>query len=181
MKKILVGSLVVVLVVGGYIVYRVLSSRSLSPLQTVTYNYNGLDIRVVYCSPSKRGRLIFGDSLTGALVPNGKYWRLGANDATEITFSKDVLVDGKDLKAGSYRLYAVPNASSWQIGFNSELGKYGYDEPNHDLDVLKVEVPVEKSPTSSEVFTINFTNDTAGMQMNFVWDQTHVRVPIALK
>jgi hypothetical protein len=180
--KILVGLLVAaVLVVGGYIAYQLISSRSLSPLQTVTHNYNGLDIKVVYCSPSKRGRLIFGDSLAGALVPHGKYWRLGANDATEITFSKDVKIDGKDLKAGSYRLYAVTGASSWQIAFNSELGKWGYNEPNHDLDVLKVEIPVDKAPTQVEKFTISFSNDSAGVNMNLDWDNAHLRVPISLQ
>lgn len=181
MKKILVGSLIAVFAIGGYIAYRVISSKSLSPLQSVSYNYNGLDIKVVYCSPSKRSRLIFGDSLAGALVPNGKYWRLGANDATEITFSKDVRIDGKSLKAGSYRMYAVPNELSWQIAFNSELGKWGYDEPNHDLDVLKVELPVNKLQTQVEQFTIAFSQDAANLNMNLDWDQTHVRVPIAVE
>jgi hypothetical protein len=181
MKKVVVGSLVAVLVIGGYIVYRVLSSRSLSPLQTVTYAYNGLDLKVIYCSPSKRGRLIFGDSLAGALVPNNKYWRLGANDATEITFSKDVKIDGKDLKAGSYRMYTVPNESSWLIAFNSELGKWGFDEPNHDLDVLKVEVPVEKSQASSEQFRISFDKDSVGLLLNLDWDRIHIHVPVAVQ
>jgi hypothetical protein len=125
--------------------------------------------------------LIFGDSLAGALVPNGKYWRLGANDATEITFSKDVKIADKELKAGSYRLYAIPAESTWKIAFNSELGKWGYDEPNHDLDVLSVEVPTSKSAASSEQFVINFSQNPAGLTMNLDWDQTHVQVPIAIK
>jgi hypothetical protein len=180
MKKILIGSLIAVFAIGSYIAYRVISSKSLSPLQSVTYNYNGLNIKVNYCSPSKRGRLIFGDSLAGALVPNGKYWRLGANDATEITFNKDVKVDGKELKAGTYRLYAIPDKSTWLVAFNTELGKWGYDEPDHELDVLKVEIPVNKTQLQTEQFKISFSNDFTTLHMNFEWDNTRIQVPINL-
>lgn len=123
MKKFLIGIIALTLGIGGYIVYRVKESRPLSPPKKTIYSYHGLDLKVVYCSPSKLGRLIFGDSSAAALVPYGKYWRLGANEATEITFSKDISIDGKPLKAGGYRLYAVPKESTWEISFNSELGQ----------------------------------------------------------
>jgi hypothetical protein len=181
MKKFLIISGVVIFIIGGYIVYRVLDSKQLSPKKTTTYSYNGLDLKVVYCSPSKRGRLIFGDSAAKALVPYGKYWRLGANEATEITLSKDVSISAKPLKAGSYRLYAVPKESTWEVSFNSELGKWGYDEPDHSQDVLKVEVPAEKVPSETEQFTITFSADSVGVNINFDWDKTHVRVPIVVK
>src|SRR5260370_16797580 len=119
MKKLLIGIMVLVFVIGGYIVYRVQGSRPLSPPKTTAYSYNGLDIKVVYCSPSKRGRLIFGDSSAAALVPNGKYWRLGANEATEITFSKDISINSKLLKAASYRMYPSPKQSACDISSNS--------------------------------------------------------------
>ncbi len=172
---------VVILAVSGYIAYRVLSSRKFSPPQITTYSYNGLDLKLVYCRPFKKGRLIFGESKDGALVPNNKYWRLGANEATEITLSKDVSVAGKPLKAGSYRVYAVPKELSWEISFNSELGKWGFDEPNYSLDVLKVDIPVERAPSVTEQFTITFTSDSAGVNMNLDWDKTHLRVPMALQ
>ena len=180
-KKLVIIVGVLILAIGGYIAYRVLSSRKLSPPQTITYSYNGLDIKLVYCRPFKKGRLIFGESKAGALVPNDKYWRLGANDATEITFSKDVNVAGKPVKAGSYRVYAVPKESSWEISFNSELGKWGFDEPNYSLDVLKLDVPVEKVPSETEQFTITFTSDSASVNMNLDWDKTHLRVPITVQ
>src|ERR1041385_5623724 len=125
-KKMLVSIIgVVILAVGGYLAYQVFTSRPLSPEQTTSYSYSGLDLKVVYCRPSKRGRVIFGDS-KDAVVPNGKYWRLGANGATEITLSKDVTIVGKLLKAGSYRVHSLPKELSWEISFNSELGKWGY-------------------------------------------------------
>jgi hypothetical protein len=180
-KIFLIVTVAMIVAVGGYIAYRVLASRSASPLQTASHNYNGLDLKVVYCSPSKRGRLIFGDSLAGALVPYGKYWRLGANDATEISFSKDVIVGDKPLKAGSYRLYAVPGEVSWQITFNTELGKWGYNLPNHDLDVLTAIVPVEKVSSETELFTLSFANTSNGVSMNLDWDKTHLSVPIVMQ
>ena len=179
MKKFLIISGAAILIIGGYIVYRVLDSKQLSPKKTTTFSYSGLDLKVVYCSPSKRGRVIFGDSASKALVPYGKFWRLGANEATEITLSKDVSIDGKPLKAGSYRLYAVPKELTWEISFNSELGKWGYDEPDYSKDILKVEMPVEKALSEMEQFTISFNNEATRVNMNFDWDKTHVRVPLS--
>lgn len=181
MKKLILLFGAVILIIGGYIAYRVMDSKQLSPRQTSNFSYNGLDLKVVYCSPSKRGRVIFGDSASKALVPYGKFWRLGANEATEITFSKDVSINNKLLKAGSYRVYAVPKESTWEVSFNSELGKWGYDEPDYSKDVLKVDVPVEKALSELEQFTISFNSDAAGANINFDWDKTHVRVPVAVK
>ena len=76
MKKVILIIIVVIVGIGVYIAFRVIGSRPLSPEKTVTYNRDGLDIKLVYCRPSKRGRLIFGDSAAGPLVPYGKYWRL---------------------------------------------------------------------------------------------------------
>ena len=180
-KPILIGVFVIFLGIGGYIAYRVLSSRPLSPAQTITHNYQGLDIKLNYCSPLKRGRLIFGEAKDGALVPYGKYWRMGANEATEITFSKDVKFMGNPLKAGSYRMYAVPTDSLWTISLNSELGKWGYDEPNYSLDVLKVDVPVKVLATVTEQFTMKFYNDSTGVDMNIDWDHAHLSVPIKVQ
>ncbi len=180
-KTVLVSIIgIVILAIGGYVAYRVFASRPLSPELTTTYSYGGLDLKVVYCRPSKRKRVIFGDA-KDAVVPYGKYWRLGANGATEITLSKDVTILGKLLKAGSYRVYSVPKELSWEISFNSELGKWGYDEPDYSKDVLKVEVPAEKASSETEQFTIAFTNDSDIINMNLDWDKTHVRVPIVVQ
>lgn len=77
-------------------------------------------------------------------------------------------------------MYAVPGPDSWQVSLNSELGKSGSEEPNYALDVAKVEVPGKPAPSESEQFTINFNNDPAGANMDFVWDKTIVSIPIAL-
>ena len=180
-KKIYIS--IAILVVGflGFFIYGVLTTRSHSPSETKAFSHAGLDVKVVYSRPYKKGRLIFGDEKDEALVPNGKYWRIGANDATEITFSKPVNFAGKPVSAGSYRMYAVPNATSWEITLNSELGKFGYFEPNYALDVVKVNALVEPSPVEVEQLTINFDNDSTGVIMDILWDKTIVRIPIAAR
>ncbi len=177
-KKILIGIGVIVLTFVIVIVYSEVMTRTYSPEAEVTYSYEELDLRVTYCKPYKKGRLIFGEKSQDALVPYGKYWRLGANDATEITFSSDANFAGSAVSAGSYRMYAVPGADSWKVTLNSELGEPGSYEPNYDLDVLSVNVVPSSSDSEVEQFTIYFDSDSTGVNMNFVWDKTVVSIPI---
>lgn len=179
-KNIFIGLGAVLFIVVAALAYLALTTKSHSPSETKTFSYNGADIKVVYCRPYKKGRLIFGEDKDDALQPYGKYWRLGANEATEISFSKNVNFAGKPLNAGTYRMYAVPGASTWQVGLNSELGKWGAAEPDYALDVLKVEVPAETGP-ETEQFTITFDSDSTAARMNFAWDKTLVRVPITIQ
>ncbi|MCA6381076.1 MAG: DUF2911 domain-containing protein [Cytophagales bacterium] len=180
LKKILLGVGLLLVALVGFIVYSNLFPKS--PPTTKSFSENGLDINVAFGQPSKRGRLIFGEEKDGALQPYGKYWRLGANAATEITFNKDISFAGKPVKAGSYRMYAVPGAESFQISLNSEVGVFfGVQEPDYSKDVLKVDVPVIQSPTETEQFTINFTSDSTAVNMDFVWDKVIVRVPISVQ
>ena len=174
--------LIIAILLGGfaaYFIYGILTTRSHSPAETKVISHQGLDVHVVYGRPYKKERLIFGEEQDGALVPYNKYWRLGANEATEITFNKDVEFADKPVQAGSYRMYAVPKADTWQISLNSELGKFGYFEPNYALDVAKVDVPVMESQDTTEQLTITFAPaDSAGVFMNIAWDKNSVRVPI---
>jgi hypothetical protein len=180
LKKILIGVGLLLVVLVGFIVYSNLFPKS--PPTTKAFSESGLDINVAFGQPSKRGRLIFGEEKDGALQPYGKYWRLGANAATEITFNKDINFAGKAVKAGSYRMYAVPGANSFQVSLNSELGVFlGVMEPDYTKDVLKVDVPVIQSSTETEQFTINFASDSTGVNMDFVWDKIIVRVPITVQ
>lgn len=83
------------------------------------------------------------------------------------------------MKAGSYRMYAVPGATTFQVSLNSELGVFlGVTEPDYTLDVVKVEVPVTTTDNEVEQFVINFASDSTGVNMDFVWDKIQVRVPI---
>lgn len=177
-KKIIIGVVVALVLLVAYFLLR----PAKSPAKTTAFSDNGLDISVSYSQPSKRGRLIFGEEKDGALQPYGKYWRLGANAATEITFNKNILFAGQSVNAGSYRMYAVPGPTSFQISLNSELGVNfsAASEPDYTKDVLKVDLPVETIP-EVEQFIVNFSTDSAGVNMDFSWDNVRVRVPIKVQ
>src|SRR6185436_9734636 len=130
-------------------------NRTVSPPGSAQLTNGDLSVSITYSRPSVRGRLIFGSKEQGALQPYGEYWRLGANEATEITLSKDVTFNGNPLKAGTYRVYAIPGASEFEIIVNTEIGKWGLFEPNHELDILKTKVPVEHPSSPLELYTIN--------------------------
>ena len=155
-----------------------LQTKGHSPMDTVTFSQNGLDVEVVYYRPYKKGRLIFGLEEDGALQPFGVYWRLGANDATTIELKTDVSFAGQPLKAGKYSLYAFPGKNSWQIGVNSKSNRWGVSEPDHDDDVLMVEVPVFYSDEIIEQFKISFEASERGAEMVLKWENSIVRIPI---
>ena len=180
-RIILLVFLGVVFILGGMVIYTMATTRNHSPKTTSDYSKDGLEMSIVYCQPFKKGRLIFGTTAEGALQPYGEYWRMGANEATEITINKAVNFGGKNLEAGSYVVYAIPNADTWTIGLNSELGRWGAWEVDHDLDIMQVEVAASPSSKEVEKFTIEFEEvDSATVHMNLMWDRTKVPVPIKM-
>lgn len=182
LKKILIGLGVLVLLFVIYAVYALFIATPVSPPATTEYSNQGLEITVNYSQPYKKGRLIFGEEADGALLPYGKYWRLGANEASEITINKDVLFGGKPLSAGSYRIYAVPGAQSFKVSLNSEVGVFfAVAEPDPELDVLTVEAPVSIQSNETEMFTININKTDTGAQIDFVWDKVLFSVPVTVQ
>jgi hypothetical protein len=131
-------------------------------------------VRVTYSRPAKKDRVVFGK-----LIPFDKVWRTGANEAPEIKFYLDVVIQGNPVKAGTYSLFTIPRASDWTIIINTDLdvwGAYSYDQSH---DVLRVTVPVKKFDKAVEDFSIKFRkgNDNEAIMM-FGWDTTLVEVPI---
>lgn len=182
LKKILIGLGVVVVLVGAYATYR-LTRPPVSPYATASYNNDGLEIKVTYSQPSKKGRLIFGEASQNALQPYGVYWRLGANAATQISFNKDVTFGGQPMPAGTYRMYAVPGPSSFKIILNSETGVTfdAASDANHSLDLMSFDAPVQRNATSLETFLISFESAADGVRMDMAWDDVLFSVPIAAK
>ena len=155
------------LLLAGFFVFPACSQNRKSPHETVESG----DVKVTYGRPYKKGREIFG-----GLEKYGKVWRTGADEATEITFAKDVTFGGQAVKAGSYTLFTIPDQNEWTIILNSQLGQWGaytYDK-NKDKDVLQVKVPAKKLDKVVEQLTIRFE----GNNMIIEWDQTQVAVPI---
>jgi DUF2911 family protein len=177
-KNVWIALAVIVLTIIVYVGYTLLTTKSHSPFKETTINFQGTDVTVAYCQPYKKGRLIFGEESEGALQPFGKYWRLGANEATTITFSADVNFAGKNVAAGTYVMYTVPGKDAFEVSLNSEVGRWGAAEANHDLDIVKVSAATSASNPEVEQFTINLNEDTSGVLMTFEWDRTVVSVPI---
>lgn len=176
-KKLYIVLAVLLVCVAAFFLYNRFAVKS--PKETVSFDDQDLSIDVVYSRPYKRGRLIFGEAGENALLPYGKYWRLGANAATEITFDKDVTFAGKSVPAGTYRMYAVPGRESFQISLNSETGvSAAHEEPDYTKDVAKVDVPVQAAD-ETEQFTITFSKDANAANMDMTWDKTRIRIPIA--
>ncbi|QKZ13866.1 DUF2911 domain-containing protein [Spirosoma sp. KUDC1026] len=133
--------------------------------------------RVIYSRPAKNGREVFGK-----LVPYGKVWRVGANEATEIKLLKDATIQGKTVKAGVYALYAIPTETAWTIILNSDLDQWGAYSYKQDMDVLRVTAPVKKTDEPVENLTIQFrkVGDNAKESvMMIAWDTTLIEVPIS--
>lgn len=172
-------ALIAILGIGiiGFVLYQLFASPK-SPKDIATFSGNGVDIKVEYSRPYKNGRVIFGEVAAKPLLSYGQYWRLGANASTDITFSKNVLFGGKPVPAGSYRMYAVPGASSFQISLNSEAGvSAAHNEPDYSKDVAKVDIPVQ-STQETEQLTIAFSDAPPAVNMDIRWDRTLLRVPI---
>lgn len=178
-KKVLLSVVLgVVVIFGAIFAYMVLTTRNHSPADTATYSSGGLTATVDYCRPYKKGRVIFGTQDEGALQPYGKYWRVGANEATELELSKDVTVMGSTLEAGRYVIYAIPDKSEWTVGFNTDLGRWGYSEVDYEKDVLQVKVPSMALDEPIEQFTIDFASQGEDIIMNLKWDNTLVPISI---
>lgn len=130
--------------------------------------------KVVYSRPFKKDREIFG-----GLVPYGKVWRTGANEATEIKFYRDVNFGGEQVKAGTYSLFTIPGELSWVIILNSDLDYWGHYSYNENSDILRVEVPSKSLDESVEAFTIQFSEKgESSKKMMIAWDKTLVEVSI---
>lgn len=145
---------------------------SSQPPKSPRVSSEGKDVKVAYGQPSKRGRVIFGQ-----LEPYGKVWRTGANEATEITFTKDVTFGGQPVKKGTYTLFTIPNENEWAVILNPELkqwGAYGYDKIKAK-DLPHIKVPAKKLDTPVEKLTLRFDDKNS---LIIEWDQTQVEVPI---
>ena len=129
--------------------------------------------RVVYSRPQKNGRKLFGD-----LVSYGKVWRLGANEATEIEFFKDVKIDNKKVKKGRYTLYALVDTDKWTLILNKETDTWGAFRYDMAKDIIRTTVSVEKTSEIAESFSMEFQKMARGAALVIYWDDVLVKLPI---
>jgi hypothetical protein len=148
----------------------------ISPLEVVTMKFEETYVKVTYGRPHKKGREVFGN-----LVPYNEVWRTGANEATEITFTKGVKLGGKKIDAGTYTLFTIPQKDKWTIILNSEVGQWGSYKYEQEKDVLRIDVPVRSSKIVYEPFTIEFEQKETLTNMVMLWDQIRIEIPIDFK
>ena len=156
--------------------------------QAIAQNFKGLDkspmdiasfpsnyrvsekvIKIIYSRPQLKGRSL------EKLAPLGKKWRTGANEATEVTFYKDVIFGGAAVKAGTYTMYAVPGKATWTVALSSQLNVWGVYFHKDENDVAKVTIPVKQTEENLDVFSIAIDED---MTINMGWGTTLIRIPV---
>jgi hypothetical protein len=141
-----------------------------SPSAKIAQQVGLSNVTADYSRPSTKGRKIFGE-----LVPFGQVWRAGANGATLLTFSTAVVISGKNVPAGQYALYAIPNKSEWTmiLSKNTELwGAIGYNESD---DLLRFNVTPNKLSRNYETMEITFADMTdTGANLSIKWETTRV-------
>jgi len=148
------------------------SKRPSPPAQATMDLGGGKSITVDYSSPRAKGRKIFGE-----LVPFGKVWRTGANEATAFANTADVAVGGTTIPAGTYSLFTIPDKDKWTLIFSKRTGEWGTDYPGPSNDQARVDMKVSALPSPVENFTISFDK---GM-MNIDWETTRATVSVAKK
>lgn len=171
-------------------------SQKASVMQTVGVT----DITITYSRPGVKGRTIWGDPPAGApagtatlddgrvrardaaIVPYGRVWRTGANEATTFQVTDDVLVNGQPLKAGTYSLHTIPGRDEWTIIFNSDPGQWGSFAYDEKKDVLRVKARPQAASESQEwlLFTVDPAGETSA-QVSIRWERLRVPFTVEVK
>jgi len=129
-------------------------------------------VKVIYGRPQMKGRVIFG-----GLVPYGKIWRTGANEATEVTFYKNTTFGGEKIPAGTYVLHTIPGEKEWTVILNKNLNVWGAFQYDSAADLVRFKVKPTQAEESLEAFSIAFDNGEH-KAMVLGWDKTRVRIPL---
>lgn len=129
-------------------------------------------MRLIYSRPHLQGRELFHD-----VLKYGEYWRLGANEATEIEFFRDVTIQNKKIKAGRYILYCILGEATWKIVLNSNLDSWGLQQDT-TKDIQHFEIPVTHDNPTLEYLTMVFAKTTTGAELIMAWDDVVAKLPI---
>lgn len=177
LRKILIGFGVVILAFGIYVVYLSLTTKSHSPAEIANFKAGNVEVTVRYCRPFMKERRVFGHLSEEVIVPYGEKWRTGANEATEIELSHDLIVGDQLLPAGTYSIYTIPEKDHWTIVFNSRTNYWGAsfsgDPFKESHDVLRAEAVVSDLTANVEQFGIALQQSgERTVYMTFAWEKT---------
>lgn len=161
------------IIMASYTIEAQVKTPQLSPKSTLNQVVGLTDVEIIYSRPSARGRAVLGN-----LIPFGKLWRTGANENTTISFSDDVVIDGKTLGKGKYALYTTPRADNWEIVFYTKTDNWGNPEV---WDETKVALRTNAKPgmlnNTVESFTIGISNlDNNFAFLELSWENTVVAI-----
>jgi hypothetical protein len=134
---------------------------------------DGKTITVDYSSPRMKGRQIYG-----GLVPYGQVWRTGANEATTFLTTTNLSIGGKDVPAGNYTMFTVPNQDKWTLIINKTTGEWGIPYKYEAAELARVDMSVSKTSGPVENFTISFHEMGTGCHMYLDWENTRATVLI---
>lgn len=147
-----------------------------SPSQTIKQDFGLSSVELSYSRPAMKGRKIFGD-----LVPFGKVWRTGANNATTLTFGEEVTIGGTKVPAGKYGLLTIPDKKSWTIIISKQTDVTSPAAYKQDQDVVRVEAKTMEMNSTMESFTIQFADvKPTSCELHIMWDKTAVALPITV-
>ena len=176
-KILLIFGILLVLVMLYMVFGRQYYTKRFSPEDHAALDDGKVELTVFYNRPFKRGREIFG-----GLVPYGKVWRTGANEATWFETNVDLKFNEGTLKKGRYSLWTIPDAKTWKVIFNSNIPPWGVNYNSEaardpEFDKMIVDALVSSQPEITEQFTVTLTKADVGYNLNFIWDKTVVSVP----
>jgi hypothetical protein len=173
MKKILFTAIAVLSLITSEAQLR---TPAPSPSQTIKQDFGLSSVELSYSRPVMKGRKIFGD-----LVPFGKVWRTGANNATILTFGEEVTIGGTKVPAGKYGLLTIPDKKSWTIIISKQTDVTSPAAYKQDQDVVRVEAKTMDMNSAVESFTIQFADvKPTSCELHIMWDKTAVALPISV-
>lgn len=137
---------------------------------------DGKTLKVDYSSPRMKGRTIYG-----GLVPYGKVWRAGANEATTFVSDTDLVVGGKDVPAGNYTIFTLPEPGKWTLIVSKKTGEWGIPYPGAQFDFTRAPMEVQKLKAPVEDFLISFAQSGQGCSLQMDWATTRSTILISEK
>jgi hypothetical protein len=147
-----------------------------SPTQTIKQDFGIGSIELSYSRPGIKGRKIYTD-----IAPAGQVWRTGANQATTLTFSDEVLIGGTKVPAGKYGLLSIPDKNEWTLILTKQLDVTNAAAYKQENDIVRVKAKPTSMPSAVETFTMQFANvKPSSTELQLLWDNVAVNLPITI-
>ena len=164
-------------VIGLIFTLNIFAASQASPPASASCDLGGgKTIKTDYSSPRLKGRKMIGEH-----EPYGQVWRNGANAATTFVTTSDFVVGGKNVPAGSYTLFVIPNPEKWTLIINKKTGEWGIPYKYEADELARVDMKLSKLPSPVENFTIAYDKNTTGCTLREDWDTTRATVDITAK